>query len=104
MNSVNGILGHLRDAYAFSPLLPSPEQQQQQQQQTGLHQPPERVPKVVDATKAEQLAQRRSRVQRDNNQEGLDTHARRALQAYQQQAGDSDKDYVSDLLGIDTYA
>lgn len=101
MNSVNGILGHLRDAYALAPLLPANEQQRPQ---NGLHQPPEKVPKVVDATEVEQLAQRRARVQRDNIQDGLDARTRRALQAYQEQTADPEQDYVSGLLGIDTFA
>ena len=101
MNSINGIPGYLREAYAPSPLVPATEPERPKE---GLHQSPERVPQVVDAAEAEQLAQRRTRVQRDNTEEELDTRTRRALQAYQVQAADPEKDYVSGLLGRDTYA
>lgn len=101
MNSINGISGLLRDAYASNALVPAVEQERSKA--AALDKPQERVPQIQDAGEAEQLAQRRSRVQPDRIEEGLSSRGRQALQAYESMAEDQERDHVSSLVGIDTY-
>ena len=102
MNSSNGISGLLRDVYAPNALVPAAQQQEQQTRDVPRL-PPERVPQIQDSAQAEQLAQRRSRVQRDGSDEGLSTKGRQARHAYESMAEDQERDAVSTLVGIDTY-
>jgi hypothetical protein len=101
MNSINGISGLLRDVYAPNALVPATGQEQPKE---ALRPPPERVPQVRDSVEAEQLARRRSPVHRDGGDEGLSMKGRQARHAYASMAENQERDAVSTLLGIDTYA
>lgn len=106
MSSINGIPDFLSGVYASqNQLLPSTGAGQETPPELQRH-PPERVPQVHNADEAERLLNGRTRNQQQQRQEEeeLPLQGRRALQAYQALTEGDQREYISGLLGIDTFA
>ncbi len=58
----------------------------------------------LDEGQRNRLGSRAATLTRDDDTAGLTTRARQAVQAYQSQAVDAEREQISSLLGVDTYA
>ncbi len=58
----------------------------------------------LDSEQRDRLNSRAATLTRDDDMAGLTTRARQAVQAYQTQAVDVEREQLSHLLGVDTYA
>ncbi len=59
---------------------------------------------TLDDDQRDRLNSRAASLTRDDDMAGLTTRARQAVQAYQTQAVDAEREQISHLLGVDTYA
>lgn len=61
-------------------------------------------PRSLDDEQRNRLNSRAATITQDDDMVGLTTRARQAVQAYQSQAVDAEREQISHLLGVDIYA